>query len=206
MSQNWKIIKYWSLAGAKGTGQVEVSRDVGAEATLNLAVKTVRRDSIVYRDRFRSYEALMFCGYRHLRIDHRKRFSRGKVYINGLEGFWSFAKEWIIKDHVASARAFPFLTDIGHLLNRFVKWFISPPSRIKSSINGGMGFAFRDFPRVRSRMTPVSIFTSILFSSSIWSGASTDSRMGRPMLKAFRYCLLFGTWLPWICPPGKMTQ
>ena len=26
------------------------------------------------------------CGYRHLRVDHGKHFTQGKVYINGLEG------------------------------------------------------------------------------------------------------------------------
>jgi hypothetical protein len=29
---------------------------------------------IVYTDKFRSYDALMCCGYRHLKIDHRKNF------------------------------------------------------------------------------------------------------------------------------------
>lgn len=79
-----------------------------AESILNLTVKTVRRGSIVYTDRFRGYDALMFCEYRHLRIDHGKRFSRGKVYINGLEGFWSYAKERIIKFPGVSKERFPF--------------------------------------------------------------------------------------------------
>jgi transposase len=32
-----------------------------------------------------------------MRIDHGKRFVNGKVYINGIEGFLSFAKERLIK-------------------------------------------------------------------------------------------------------------
>jgi len=36
---------------------------------------------------------MMFCGSRHPRMDHKRYFSQGKVYINGLEGFWSYAKE-----------------------------------------------------------------------------------------------------------------
>jgi transposase len=90
-----------------GTVRVEVVKNVTAEALLNMTVKTVRRGSIVYTDKFRSYDALMFCGYRHLRIDHKKRFTRGKVYINGLEGFWSYAKERIIKFHGVSKEKFP---------------------------------------------------------------------------------------------------
>lgn len=91
-----------------GFVRVEPLKDVSAEAILNLTLKIVRRGSIVYTDKFRSYDALMFCGYRHLRIDHGKRFSRGKVYINGLEGFWSYAKERIIKFHGVSKDKFPF--------------------------------------------------------------------------------------------------
>jgi transposase len=28
-----------------------------------------------------------------------KKFANGKVYINGIEGFWSFAKERLMKYH-----------------------------------------------------------------------------------------------------------
>ena len=72
-------------------GQVHVSvvADVSAATLLKLTVKKVRRGSVVYTDRFGSYDSLMFCGYRHLKIDHQKLFSSGRVYINGLEGFWS---------------------------------------------------------------------------------------------------------------------
>jgi transposase len=90
-----------------GTVRVEVVKNVTAEALMNMTIKTVRRGSIVYTDKFRSYDALMFCGYRHLRVDHGKLFASGKVYINGLEGFWSYAKERIIKFHGVSKEKFP---------------------------------------------------------------------------------------------------
>jgi len=90
-----------------GTVRVEVVKNVTAESLLNMTIKTVKRGSIVYTDKFKSYDALMFCGYRHLRIDHKKRFATGKVYINGLEGFWSYAKERIIKFHGVSKEKFP---------------------------------------------------------------------------------------------------
>ena len=81
--------------------------NVSAETLIGLTVKTVRNGSIVYTDKFRSYDSLMFCGYRHLKIDHSKRFTSGKVYINGLEGFWSWAKERLIKHHGVSKQNFP---------------------------------------------------------------------------------------------------
>jgi transposase len=90
-----------------GKVTVEVVPDVKAETLLELTVKKVRRGSIVYTDKFKGYDSLMFCGFRHLKVDHGKRFARGKVYINGLEGFWSYAKERLIKFHGVSKHNFP---------------------------------------------------------------------------------------------------
>lgn len=90
-----------------GVVRVDVVKDVTAESLLNMTVKMVKRGSVVYTDKYKSYDALMFCGYRHLRVDHGKRFATGKVYINGLEGFWSFAKERLAKFHGVSKMYFP---------------------------------------------------------------------------------------------------
>jgi transposase len=49
----------------------------------------------------------MCCGYRQLKVDHGKRFSTGKVFINGLEGFWSYAKERLTKHHGVSKEKLP---------------------------------------------------------------------------------------------------
>jgi transposase len=91
----------------KGRVTVEVLQDMNPEAVLNLTVKKVKTGSIVYTDKYRTFDALMFCGYKHIKVD-RKRFSRDHVYINGLEGFWSFAKERIDKFHGVSKEKFPF--------------------------------------------------------------------------------------------------
>jgi transposase len=100
-------VPVFGILERNGTVKVDVVRNVTAQSLLGMTIKTVRRGSIVYTDKFRGYDALMFCGYRHLRVDHGKRFSSGKVYINGLEGFWSFAKERLIKFHGVSKEKFP---------------------------------------------------------------------------------------------------
>ncbi len=102
-----KVIVFGILE-RKGKVSVDIVPNVSAETLLQSTVKKVRRGSIVYTDKWKSYDSLMFCGYRHLQIDHGKRFSRGKVYINGIEGFWSFAKERLIKFHGISPRKFPY--------------------------------------------------------------------------------------------------
>lgn len=89
-----------------GKVSVDIVKDVSAETLMQETVKKVRRGSIVYTDKWRSYDSLMFCGYKHLNIDHKHKFKEGKVYINGVEGFWSFAKERLIKHHGISPHKF----------------------------------------------------------------------------------------------------
>lgn len=100
-------VPVFGILERNGVVKVNIIKDVTAESILNMTIKTVRRGSIVYTDKFKSYDTLMFCGYRHLRIDHGKMFTSGKVYINGLEGFWSYAKERLIKFHGVSKEYFP---------------------------------------------------------------------------------------------------
>src|SRR5659263_132569 len=66
-----------------------------------------KRGSLVYTDKFRGYDALTFCGYRHLKVVHGTRFSRSQVHIHGLEGLWSYAKGKLFKHHAVSPEKFP---------------------------------------------------------------------------------------------------
>ena len=100
-------VPVFGILERKGVVQVSIVPNVTADILLDLTVKKVRRGSVVYTDKFKSYDSLMFCGYRHLKVDHGKHFASGKVYINGLEGFWSWAKERLIKHHGVSKKQFP---------------------------------------------------------------------------------------------------
>ena len=91
-----------------GKVAVNIIKDVSAETLINETVTKVRRGSIVYTDKWKGYDSLMFCGYRHLNVDHGFKFKQGKVCINGVEGFWSFAKERLIKHHGISKNKFMF--------------------------------------------------------------------------------------------------
>ena len=90
-----------------GKVKVEVVGDVKGDTLLELAIKKVKRGSLIYTDRFRSYNGLVSYGFKHRRIDHGKKFANGKVYINGIEGFWSFAKERLMKYHGVDPMKFP---------------------------------------------------------------------------------------------------
>ena len=54
----------------------------------------VTADSVIYSDSWPGYNGLVDVGYgKHLRVDHGKdEFVRDKTHINGIEGFWGFAK------------------------------------------------------------------------------------------------------------------
>lgn len=90
-----------------GKVRVEAVQNVTGETLLDMAIKKVKRGSLIYTDKFRSYNGLISYGFRHMRIDHGKRFVNGKVYINGIEGFWSFAKERLMKYHGVDPKKFP---------------------------------------------------------------------------------------------------
>ena len=111
-------IPVFGILEGNGIVSVDIVPNVGAKTLLNMTIKKVRRGSIVYTDKFHSYDSLMFCGYRHLKVDHGKYFGSGKVYINGLEGFWSFAKERLIKFHGVSKQNFAlYLKELEYRYN-----------------------------------------------------------------------------------------
>jgi len=103
-SRNKNIV--FGILERRGMVSVSIIGDVSAESLMTETIKKVRRGSIVYTDKWRGSDSLMFCGYKHRSIDHSHRFKQGKVYINGIEGFWSFTKERLIKHHGISKKKF----------------------------------------------------------------------------------------------------
>ncbi|HXF05940.1 MAG TPA: IS1595 family transposase [Blastocatellia bacterium] len=82
-----------------GKVRLELLPDGSRESLLTLAVAKVKRGSLVYTDQFKGYDGLVSYGFRHERINKNIRFANGRVYLNGIEGFWSFAKERLAKLH-----------------------------------------------------------------------------------------------------------
>ncbi len=100
-------IPVFGILERHGHVQVTVVPDCSAATLRDQTLRWVKRGTLVYTDRWAGYDTLTFCGYRHLRVDHQRQFSRGKVHINGLEGFWSYAKGKFLKHHGVSPRKFP---------------------------------------------------------------------------------------------------
>jgi len=100
-------IPVFGILERRGRVEVTVVPDVTQRTLLAATVRVVKRGSLVYTDQFGGYDTLTFSGYQHLRVEHAQRFSHGRVHINGLEGFWSYAKEKLAKHHGVSPHRFP---------------------------------------------------------------------------------------------------
>jgi len=68
------------------------------QTTLKRIVRQkVAPDSLVYSDKYSSYNFLNASGFKHQRVNHSKEFVRGMSHINGVENFWNQAKRHMRK-------------------------------------------------------------------------------------------------------------
>jgi len=87
-------------------GILERHGEVYTEIIPDCSAKTLRAiirgwidpQSIVCSDGWPGYDGLVDVGYdKHIRINKRKAFTRGRTHINGIEAFWSFTKRRLAK-------------------------------------------------------------------------------------------------------------
>jgi transposase len=64
------------------------------------------KGSVFYTDEFTSYNDLARFG-KHVPIDHGEEFADGAAHINGIEGFWSYAKRLHRLCHGVDRENFP---------------------------------------------------------------------------------------------------
>ena len=71
-----------------------------SSATLQRIIKgKTSIDSVIHSDGWRGYNGLVDFGYKkHFRVHHSKNeFARGNSHINGIESFWGYAKNRLVK-------------------------------------------------------------------------------------------------------------
>jgi len=76
-------------------GQVytEIVSDCSKPTLQGIIRGKVDASAVINSDGWRGYNGLVDLGYGHYRVDHSKdEFTRGRVHINGIEGFWGLAK------------------------------------------------------------------------------------------------------------------
>ena len=85
----------------------EIVKNVKAKTLQQIIRGKVSVDATVYTDGFRSYDSIVHLGYqKHFRIYHQESYGKGDVHINGIEGFWGYAKVRLAKFRGLSKNTF----------------------------------------------------------------------------------------------------
>jgi transposase len=90
-----------------GRVYVEFIKDAEKKTLQDIIRGRIVLESQVYTDTWKSYKGLNKQGYHHQTIDHGKqeyvKEKKGKkIHINGIEGFWGYLKEHLLKHHGVS--------------------------------------------------------------------------------------------------------
>ena len=73
---------------------VMVVPDCSRESLMPVIKGLILEQSTIYTNGWRAYDDLVLNGYEHYRVFHSENeFARGKIHVNGIENFWSFAKK-----------------------------------------------------------------------------------------------------------------
>ena len=92
----------------KGKIYTKIVENVSAETLLNEIKNKTKKGSVFYTDGWKSYASLEQYG-KHNVIRHDKdEFANQRNHINGIEGFWSFAKERFYKYHGINKKNYSF--------------------------------------------------------------------------------------------------
>lgn len=92
----------------KGKVYLKIVENVSKETLFNEIEKKTKKGSVFYTDGFKSYNSLHQFG-KHNVIKHSEDvFAKGHNHINGIEGFWSYAKERFHKYHGIKKNNYPF--------------------------------------------------------------------------------------------------
>jgi transposase-like protein len=93
----------------KRNGKVytEIVKNVKAQTLQAIIKGKVDLQATLYIDGFRAYDSIVHLGYqKHYRIYHQDNYAQGDIHINGIEGFWGYAKVRLVKFRGLSKNTF----------------------------------------------------------------------------------------------------
>ena len=82
--------------------------NASASTLMNEIKNKTSKGSVFYTDGWRSYASLEQYGKHNIIKHHEDQFASGRNHINGIEGFWSYAKERFHKYHGINKTNYPF--------------------------------------------------------------------------------------------------
>lgn len=109
----------FGLLERDGRVYTRVVEGVSADDLMDVIRKKTRKGSVYYSDTFKSYNSLKRLG-KHLTVNHSKSMvdKKTKNHINGIEGFWSFAKHILYNYRGVSKFHFPmYLKEVEYRFN-----------------------------------------------------------------------------------------
>ena len=109
----------FGLLERQGRVYTKVVESVSAQELMQHIRAKTRKGSVYYTDSFRGYQSLKRYG-KHHQVNHSKSMvdKRTKNHINGIEGFWSFAKHILYNYRGVSKYHFPmYLKEIEYRFN-----------------------------------------------------------------------------------------
>lgn len=88
----------FGLLKRDGNVYVEVVENCSRAQLMPIIQGKILEGSTIHTDGWKAYDSLILNGYEHHRVYHsHNEFARGKSHVNGVEGFWSFAKRRLAK-------------------------------------------------------------------------------------------------------------
>ena len=92
----------------KGKIYTKIVENVSAETLMGEIKNKTKKGSVFYTDGWKSYTSLEQYGKHNIIRHDKDEFVENHNHINGIEGFWSFAKERFHKYHGINKNNYPF--------------------------------------------------------------------------------------------------
>lgn len=92
----------------KGKVYLKIVENVSAKVLLKAIQNKTKKGSVFYTDGFKSYNSLHQFGKHNIIRHSEDEFAKGHNHINGIEGFWSYAKERFHKYHGVKKNNYPY--------------------------------------------------------------------------------------------------
>ena len=92
----------------KGRVHTIIVENVRAKTLMDSIKNKTKKGSVFYTDGFKSYASLHQFGKHNVIRHSENEFAKGRNHINGIEGFWSYAKERFHKYHGIRKNNYPF--------------------------------------------------------------------------------------------------
>ena len=92
----------------KGKVYLKIVENVSKEVLMDAIKEKTKKGSVFYTDGFKSYASLHQFGKHNIIKHSEDEFAKGHNHINGIEGFWSYAKERFHKYHGIKKNNYPF--------------------------------------------------------------------------------------------------